>query len=826
MAEWLYGLRNDSGAKLEIADIGLIFPTAGFVYDGADLEFHEISESDNLKTAVQAENVIVVEDGIDLSAADGIDFLKKGHKKYIDDQDDALSSSIGTTINALQGELDDTQSGAGLSDTGTYQQNGLANYIATATSLADADDKLDAQAKVNADNIATNATDIQTNADGLAAEITRATDAETDLGNELTATQAGAGLSAAGAYVAPTDSNYHNAATSLANADYLLDAAIKANADAIAALGGGSLPALQQEINDTQTGAGLEDDGSYSTDDTTNYLKAADFTAASVTPSLKGADKLLDAQIKVNADAVAANAAAIAQNVIDIANNATAIATNAGNITANANAISAETTRATAAEGALADAIDAVEAGAGLGTDGAYQQDAGANYIQTATSIHNATQLLDTALDATDTALAAETAARAAADLLLLPLDGSRTMTGDLDLGANQAFTTADPTTPNSLTRKSWVEMMVQGIAPKAQANVALSTPLPACTYDNGSAGFGATLTADANGALPTIDDITLDVGDSILPVGQVDKKQNGLYVVTQLGDAGTPWILTRRTDMDGSPSSEFLPGTSIPVNDGTTWKGYIFYLIGDAGVAKVPGTDDLEFGYVPGNAATSNLEAEVNAIETAMGINPDGTFILHSGSNYMDAAGNAFAARAALDTQLKTVADQVAQNVTDIASNLTKINTNTAAIADLQAATSDVTAIDGVPYAKDVGRSKWMGPVVNWGFGKDKDIKYRYLETVGGVMSNISSDKAHRALCITSLTCDLKEVGTCTVEIFKNDEAVAAGSLDVTAAAGNTRNDLDIALAVGDTIKVLVSSAAGVSSPRVNVVAAYTEAL
>lgn len=52
--------------------------------------------------------------------------------------------------------------------------------------------------------------------------------------NELDATQTGAGLSAAGAYVAPTTSNYHNAATSLANADFLIDAAVKSGLDAAA----------------------------------------------------------------------------------------------------------------------------------------------------------------------------------------------------------------------------------------------------------------------------------------------------------------------------------------------------------------------------------------------------------------------------------------------------------------------------------------------------------------------------------------------------------------------------------------------------------------
>ena len=49
----------------------------------------------------------------------------------------------------------------------------------------------------------------------------------------------------------------------------------------------------------------------------------------------------------------------------------------------------------------------------------------------------------------------------------------------------------------------------------------ARDTALPASTYDNGSNGVGATLTADANGALPTIDGVTLSAGDRVLIAGE-----------------------------------------------------------------------------------------------------------------------------------------------------------------------------------------------------------------------------------------------------------------------------------------------------------------
>ena len=54
---------------------------------------------------------------------------------------------------------------------------------------------------------------------------------------EINSIESGAGLAADGSYNQPSGSNYIDAATSLANADSLLDSQAKANADAIAAFG-------------------------------------------------------------------------------------------------------------------------------------------------------------------------------------------------------------------------------------------------------------------------------------------------------------------------------------------------------------------------------------------------------------------------------------------------------------------------------------------------------------------------------------------------------------------------------------------------------------
>jgi hypothetical protein len=68
----------------------------------------------------------------------------------------------------------------------------------------------------------------------------------------------------------------------------------------------GLIDGLQTELDDTQTGAGLDTDGTYSANSGTNYLDTA--------VSLKDADLLLDGGISVNAGDISTNAGNIATN--------------------------------------------------------------------------------------------------------------------------------------------------------------------------------------------------------------------------------------------------------------------------------------------------------------------------------------------------------------------------------------------------------------------------------------------------------------------------------------------------------------------------------
>jgi len=86
------------------------------------------------------------------------------------------------------------------------------------------------------------------------------------------------------------------------------DASLQSQIDAISGGGSGSLSALQTELDNTQSGAGLNSDGGYTAFTGSNYLSMAS--------NLKHADFILDGQIKIVADSVAQE---VSDRIADVA---------------------------------------------------------------------------------------------------------------------------------------------------------------------------------------------------------------------------------------------------------------------------------------------------------------------------------------------------------------------------------------------------------------------------------------------------------------------------------------------------------------------------
>lgn len=126
-------------------------------------------------------------------------------------------------------------------------------------------------------------------------------------------------------------------------------------------------------------------------------------------------------------------------------------------------------------------------------------------------------------------------------------------------------------------------------------SKAAQTVALPANTYNNGTLGVGATLTANANGALTTanfFDGVTINVGDTVL-IRLEAAGHNWLYTFTQQGTASLPWIFTRLPASDtadeiGNAVTNVLPGGAL--YGSTKWR------VDQAAAAITVGTTQLTF--------------------------------------------------------------------------------------------------------------------------------------------------------------------------------------------------------------------------------------
>jgi len=157
-----------------------------------------------------------------------------------------------------------------------------------------------------------------------------------------------------------------------------------------------------------------------------------------------------------------------------------------------------------------------------------------------------------------------------------------------------------------ALATRGYVDELFAGVNWHDPVALATTAALPSCTYNNGTSGVGATLTATANGAL-VVDLGTTEAGYSILVKNQADATQNGIYTVTNAGSAGAPFVLTRRTDADNSPAGEVEEGDAIFVTAGSANINTGFILTGTASGANnsiVFGTDSLSYAQFTGTGA------------------------------------------------------------------------------------------------------------------------------------------------------------------------------------------------------------------------------
>ena len=124
----------------------------------------------------------------------------------------------------------------------------------------------------------------------------------------------------------------------------------------------------------------------------------------------------------------------------------------------------------------------------------------------------------------------------------------------------------------DSLATKEYVDSASSGLDVKDSCRVATASALTV-TYDQSN---GRLDNAGTQAAL-VIDGVTLSVNDRVLVKDQTEARQNGLYVVSDIGSNSSNWRLTRASDADAG--SEITGGTFTFVEEGTanSDNGYVF---------------------------------------------------------------------------------------------------------------------------------------------------------------------------------------------------------------------------------------------------------
>lgn len=166
------------------------------------------------------------------------------------------------------------------------------------------------------------------------------------------------------------------------------------------------------------------------------------------------------------------------------------------------------------------------------------------------------------------------------------------------------------PVSANDVVNKAYADTIASGFTFINPVNAASNANFNS-TYNNGSSGVGATLTATSNGAF-SLDGEAGVLNASYLFKNQTNSFENGIYILTQVGDGSNPAILTRATYFD--EPSEIQAGDIVPVLSGTQNGGTAWLQV--ATVTAV-GTDPITFtAFIP---AFSNI-VTINGTQTITG--------------------------------------------------------------------------------------------------------------------------------------------------------------------------------------------------------------
>ena len=178
---------------------------------------------------------------------------------------------------------------------------------------------------------------------------------------------------------------------------------------------------------------------------------------------------------------------------------------------------------------------------------------------------------------------------------------------GTIDVNSAKITSLGTPTAGTDAATKSYVDTIAAaGIHYHDPVRVESPSNLNA-TYDNGTAGVGATLTNAGTQVAIQIDGVPLSLNDRVLVYTQTNAAHNGIYYVSTVGSGASNWVLTRTTDTDSYGASDpdaLGQGDAFFVKEGSTGAGELYVMNTEGAITF--GTTNITFTQIAETAVYS----------------------------------------------------------------------------------------------------------------------------------------------------------------------------------------------------------------------------